>query len=69
MLLTINLLISLFLQGKYGKPPIKGTTYIHDFKEDSNVPCSLLRAAGIKRKRVQTDASDTTFEKVIKINY
>ncbi|CAI6363769.1 unnamed protein product [Macrosiphum euphorbiae] len=51
-------------KGKYGKPPIKRTMYIHDFKEDSNVPCSLpARAAGIKRKRVQTDAGARTFKK------
>ncbi|XP_060872595.1 uncharacterized protein LOC132946563 [Metopolophium dirhodum] len=51
-------------KGKYGKPPIKGTMYvIPDFKEDRMVPCSLPRAAGIKKKRVQTDASDRTFKK------
>ncbi|XP_029345709.1 uncharacterized protein LOC107885496 [Acyrthosiphon pisum] len=51
-------------KGKYGKPPIKGMMYIPDFKEDSKVPCSLPRAAGIKRKRVQTDAySDRKFKK------
>ncbi|CAI6352267.1 unnamed protein product [Macrosiphum euphorbiae] len=50
-------------KGKYGKPHIKRTMYIHDFKKDSNVPCSLPRAAGIKRKRVQTDAGASTFKK------
>jgi len=44
--------------------------YIHDVKEDTNVPCLLpARAAGIKRKRVQTDAGARISKKVIKINY
>ncbi|CAI6362298.1 unnamed protein product [Macrosiphum euphorbiae] len=50
-------------KGKYGKPPIKRKMYIHDFEKGSNVPCPLPRAAGIKRKRVQTDGGARTFKK------
>ncbi|CAI6372534.1 unnamed protein product [Macrosiphum euphorbiae] len=50
-------------KGKYGKPPISGSKYVLDVKEDGNVPLSLPRAAGTKRKRVLTETSDRKLKK------
>ncbi|CAI6375174.1 unnamed protein product [Macrosiphum euphorbiae] len=50
-------------KGKYGKPPISGSKYLLDVKGDVNVPLSLPRAAGTKKKRVLTETSDRKLKK------